>query len=311
MNGEKFLETNSLRLDEGYCMIGNQNSIENLRLIAAQRQLYVKAKFVGNVRLIGSLMVAIAGMYISVNYSEARTGVTLFSAIWTIFVVFILKRMQKEKILNAAVLQEEFDTGLFGMAWNQILIGNKVAKEIMIEADRSFKGDRNKLKDWYPDVSQAPPPLDVLLCQRTNLLWDWRLRKKYVWALGLITTLLLGFEIAFCLNKTVVDFLTQYFIPSLSLFILAYENIMAHVEIANKKERMEKTITALYEKCISGECSISLDRECRQVQDYIYSTRIRDAMIPDFWQNLFREQFQDDMQVATREYQNNSQKMTQ
>ena len=86
----------------GIVMIGDQNSIENLRLLTAQRQLYIEAKFVGNVRLIGSLIVAIAGIYLSVNYPEARTGVALFSAIWTIFVVFILKRIQKEKILNAA-----------------------------------------------------------------------------------------------------------------------------------------------------------------------------------------------------------------
>lgn len=288
-------------------MIGDQNSIENLRLLTAQRQLYIEAKFVGNVRLIGSLIVAIAGIYLSVNYPEARTGVALFSAIWTIFVVFILKRIQKEKILNAAIIQEEFDTGLFGMAWNQILIGNKVAKEIMIEADRSFKGDRNKLKDWYPDVSQTPSPLDVLLCQRTNLLWDWRLRKKYVWALSLTIASLVIIEIALCWNKTVLEFFTQYFIPSLSVFILGYETITVHLELANKKERMEKTITSLYEKCISEGGTISLDKECRQIQDYIYSTRIRDAMIPEFWQNLFRERFQNDMQVATKEFQNSSQ----
>ena len=244
-NGEKSSESNSLHSDEEQCMIGNQNSTENLRLLAAQQQLYIEAKYIGKLRFLGSLALAIAGTWLIANYSEARIGVQLCSALLTIIVI-ISKQIQKDKIVNAAKIQEEFDTGLFGLPWNHILVGSKVSKESMLDAFRRFKGDKDKLIDWYPEVSQAQSPMDILLCQRTNLNWDWRLRKKYVWVLGLITALVAILEISFCWYNPVSDFVIQFFLPSLPLLIMVYENIKGNYEIAGQKEAKEKVITSLY-----------------------------------------------------------------
>ena len=284
-------------------MIGNQNSTENLRLLAAQRQLYIEAKNIGGIRFFGSLAFVIVGPALNSYCADTRIWFFWGSTLWTIVAAIVLKAWQKEKNSDAATIQEEFDTALFGLEWNQILVGNKISKEIISEADRQFKGDRAKLIDWYPDVGQSRYPLDVLLCQRASLAWDWRLRRKYAWMLIMIIIIFLGIEVAILRHKTLLDFMTQYFVPALSLILIGHENIIANFEIAKKKERVEKIVTAIFEKCDAGACEVSLDKDCRQIQDFIYSSRTQNVIVPDFWYRFYRVLFQNAMQDAAQEYQ--------
>ena len=286
-------------------MISDQNSTENLHLLAAQRQIYLWAKKIGKIRFGGSLAFAVAGPWAASYCTASSIWILLSSTIFWPIVVELLKARQKTLASRAATIQEEFDANLFGLPWNYILVGNKIAKEIVLEADREYKGDRKGLQNWYTDIPQVKDAsLNILLQQRANLLWDRRLRIKYARLLTLTITIILTFEIGFCIytKKMLLDFLIQFIAPSMSLFFLGIENILTHCEIAAQKKHVENYIMSIYEKANNGEVAVSVDKECRQVQDVIYSTRKQNVMVPDFWSNRLHNSFQINMEEAAREY---------
>ena len=284
-------------------MIQNQNSVEFLRLLAAQKQLYLDAKKIGNIRFFASLGISIAGPLLIINNPDTRIWMSIASVLLTIVVTVVLKNLQKSKVINAATIQEQLDTELFGISWNYMLVGNKIPREIIIDADRRFSGNRSKLSDWYPDVSHSySKEMAIILCQRTNLVWDWRLRERYAWVLGALTAIYGIILIAVCWNKIVVDAIAQLILPSFPLLMLGFESTIGHLEVANKKESKEQFITSLYEGGLAGNY-ITME-QCRQIQDFIYLMRTRDILVPEFWYCFFRGSFQDDMQAATIDYQN-------
>ncbi len=287
-------------------MIGDQNSPENLRLLAAQRQIYIDAKSYGKFRFWGSLAFAVVGPLAAAYCAGASIWVLLLSSIAWPIMVEIFKVRQKTLTSRAATIQEEFDVNMFGLPWNHILVGNKIAKEIIIEADRQFRGDKKDLQNWYPVSSQEKGPLDILVKQRTNLLWDRRLRIKYARLLGLVIASVFVVEVCICIYREMrlLDWLIQYFAPLMPLILLGIENILTHYEIAGQKKQLEDVIMSIYEKINDGLVEISFDKEYRQIQDAIYSTRRQTVLVPEFWSNRLSNSFQSNMIEAAREYQN-------
>src|SRR5207248_10965896 len=90
---------------------------------------------------------------------------------------------------TAANIQDQSDTSVYPLAWNPVL-GAKVDPENVIAAAARHKGNRRKLADWYSLPDGVPWPLDVLLCQRTNLRWDAAVRSAYAnWVLATLVAL--------------------------------------------------------------------------------------------------------------------------
>ena len=147
-----------------------------------------------------------------------------------------------------------------------------------------------------------PYPLDVLLCQRSNLVWDWRLRRHYAWVVSILTVFLFGLGIALAIltNMTVLDYLLALLVPSLPALLNGIEVAKAHFNIAEEKERIEKRVSAFWRSGLSDPSSVTRE-QCRDVQDCIYILRNKRPLVPDRWYDWLRDRYQIDMRSAVAE----------
>jgi hypothetical protein len=279
-----------------------QNSSTSLRLLASQRHLYTQAKHLQRWRVIGTIgLVAIAPLiyYLIPNSRAILAGV---GGMWLLISRVVLEGIEAKKIKQAAKIQEQFDVELFKLPWNRVLVGDRLSPELISSADKSYTGDREKLKDWYTDTGNAPYPLDVLLCQRASLVWDWRLRRHYAWGISALTALLfsLGIILAVATNLTLLDYLLALLIPSLAALLKGVEVARAHFKIAAEKEEIEREISHLWEAGLRDPTSVSRE-QCRCIQDCVYILRSKGPLVPDKWYIWLRDRYRVDMQSAVAE----------
>ena len=278
-----------------------QNSKRNLQLLGAYSTLYSNAKSIMGSRIFISVLVTIIGTLVALWIPSTQTIVGAVGGSWALISEMFLKSLEKRKIKEAATVQEEFDTSLFELSWNQSLVGNKIAPEIIISSNRLFKGDRNKHKNWYPSPGNSKRPLDVLLCQRSCVVWDWRLRKLFMNSVVAFVVLLLVAEIifAFYFNLTVLRFILTLLLPSSSIFLIAYEVIKDNFELLSLRQRMEDKISKLLNLNKNTGRTVTV-KSCRELQDDLFRLRSTGALVPNWFYMLFRDNFETDMKSATK-----------
>lgn len=276
-----------------------QNLDENLRLLAAQRQLYGEAKRLQQWREAGTIgLVAIAPL-IYYLVPNSRTALALVGAAWLLVSRLLLENIEKEKVKQAATIQEQFDTGLFGLPWNKVLVGNKVSPELVNSAATSYEGDKQELKNWYPNTDDIPFPLNILLCQRANLVWDWRLRRRYASIVLTLTALIFfaGVAIGLATNSTLLTYLLAILIPSLAALTSGIEIVKTQFSIADEKYQLEKLVSVAWNEGLRDQKSVSKDL-CRNIQDSIYVLRNKRHMVPDRVYRWLQDRYEIDMQSA-------------
>lgn len=280
-----------------------QNSKENLGLLAAQRSLYSRAKTYRQIRTFFSVILAIFGPILFYFFTDYRSTITLIAIAWALLSEIFLRRLEAESIKKAATVQEQFDVDLFGLPWNEILVGKKVTSELIHSENRNFTGERETLKNWYADTNSFPYPLSVLICQRSNIVWDWRLRREYGYFILLSTFVLLigGIIFGIILHLVLFDYLTGIFIPQFAAIHLCIDVSRNQLALANEKEQKENVVNDLIDKGIENPDLISL-AQCREIQNFIYHGRVFGSLVPDLYYNRLKEQYELDMQAVVENY---------
>lgn len=276
-----------------------QNKADNLRLLAAQRCIYSQAKALHLWRLVTAILLAAAAPALLFFWPGSKVVLAVIGGVLTLIAHLVLEGSERQKIKQAANIQEQFDLALFKLPWNKYLAGDKLTPELICAAERDFKEDREKLKDWYPDTGSVPHPLDVLLCQRANLVWDWRLRRHYAFGVSafVIVVLIADLIIAITTKQTVLDYLLALFLPSLPAVTQGIDLAREHLRIADEKEHTEKEASALLESALNDPTSITKE-DCRRIQDSIYSMRSKGPLVPDWWYRWLRDRYDVDMDEA-------------
>ncbi|MEH7485007.1 S-4TM family putative pore-forming effector [Neobacillus drentensis] len=261
-----------------------QNSEKFIKLLAAQRHMYNKAKKIKSNRTNFSLFLLITSLLLPFWYSKGVPYLGVISGIWTI-ALLLFKNYEKKVIIQGAKIQEEFDTTLFELPWNSFLVGSKITREVIADANSSFKGDRSRLQNWYANYNNDAHIKNVLQCQRANLSWDWRLRQAYCNFLLIMVCILFFGEAIYALvqQKSLIGYLNELLIPSIPILLIGIESIIEHKALAQEKQSNEQQVSSLLE-------ANNLDMETiRKFQDLIYSFRTSTALIPDyFYKRLWR-----------------------
>jgi hypothetical protein len=276
-----------------------QNSQSSIMLLSAQRRLYSEAKMLYLIRLVAALFLASLSPIIFFLWPVTRFPIALISGIWVLASRLILKRVENQKIKLGATIQEQFDVQVFEIPWNSVLVGSRVGPEIVSEADRNFKGDRKDLENWYSDPGDLPTTISVLLCQRSSLVWDSRLRRVYAWIISLVTIGLIGFGfiLAIVTRQTLPDYLLALFLPALSALITGVEEATENFKLATEKEEIEKKVSSFLEKSREAPSLLSIE-DCRKVQDYIFFLRSKSPLVPDMLYQWLKPKYQFDMEAA-------------
>ena len=251
----------------------DQNSVENLRLLAAQRHLYDLAKRYRVLNWSISLGVAIVSVIVINVWPGAHNSLVIIGVAWTVISMFALDQTIQARTKGAASVQELLDTKLFQLPWKSDLVGDKPEPELIANAARKYRFDpEHPLNNWYAAWSNADPATDsehwqmVLSCQRENLTWDWRLRREF--ARVVLGTLVAGLIVELgdgCLrNISLLHFLEGYVGPSLSVYLMGLKSFAAHMNVATLKEAKAREI----QRTLDQSLSLTVEK-CRDVQDAI------------------------------------------
>jgi hypothetical protein len=272
-----------------------QNTKQQLEYLAAQRFLYSRAKLCAGLQAGLSVPLAIAWSVGANVYPDLKP----WAALWGLLIAMIdqglLEGWQSGSKQLAAKVQEVFDCAVLKLPWNNLVVGSRPDPEQICEAAEKYKADdRSPLQNWYsreitPDI---PLPYARLICQRTNLWWDSKLRRIYgrtllggaafIFAVSLITGLARHFSLE--------DFLLTFWIPVSPAYLWAIREFRKQQSVAKTSEGHKIYLEGIWAKLLSGGIPVSEleEQESRKLQDEIYRRRRDGALVFSWLYNRLR-----------------------
>ena len=270
-----------------------QNKPERLQLLRAQRLFYARAKLYQTLFALLALLLPAIGVFFGASLPEGRPFLGLGSMLVLLLEVGIISRMLKEDCKRGAKVQEQFDTEVLKLDWNQLVAGKRVdAEEVLaIAATPMPDAERKRLVDWYePIVSRLPLEFGRLICQRTNLAYDVRVRRKYavilLWsAIGLFVALALaGVYQGLKLN----DLILTMCLPVLPLAAYVLREHRKQNDTIETLTTLKSEVEKVWDKALAGASPEELTSMSRALQDAIYRHRASNPLVFDWLYNWLR-----------------------
>lgn len=281
-----------------------QNAPGNLRLLAAQRQLYTEEKnqtylwygFATAIALIGSSALSV--------FSRYTAMISLIAIIVALGEIILLPVIRKKRML-AAGIQELFDCEVLQLPWNRALVQQPDPHEIDWAVER-FKRRKNQteewnsLKNWYSYsslIKTVALPQARLECQQENLYWDAGLRRFWrglLWGgLAILSFILL--IIGFNAHWPV----TQYFSGPMLLIIPivfgVFKTSFDHHKAMERLAYLSYVLERLREDAQKDPAVMKEDAALfptRELQTEIFHHRCDDSPVPDEIYKWLKKKFQ-------------------
>lgn len=273
-----------------------QNEPHAQRLLAAQSRLYTDAKRIHDTRVLTVIALAIATVVIALTIQDARIVVGTVGGALTFLWSVLGGGREKRCRTQAAFIQEEFDTHVFVMPRNG-MAAEHPSPTLIANAAARYRGSRTK--DWYPDTEHVARPLDVLICQRSNLGWGATVHRLYAAILtgALVLLVISVLVIAIIANLSAADALTALVVPLLGPARELIEMIRSNLDSADVKTKAETKVNTLWELGLQPRSEVTI-QDCRAAQDQILSIRQSNAHVPDWLDNLRRTKSETVMQQS-------------
>lgn len=275
-----------------------------LDLLKASSAAHVRQQRLEAVRVTVSLALAGASVLAALAAATAP-AITVAGAAWALAYTILISPLTKKQARRSAIIQEMFDTDLFGLPWNSTLAGARLRPDEVSQLVRTFhpgRGREARLRDWYVDTSQVPQPYDILVCQQQNLAWDARLRRRWAWALlaAVVIWAGLGLIVAYAATLTVPEILLRWFVPSLAALIYGIDSCKNQLEIAAERERVMNLVQGELDRAQrapSPQEQLRLVGKAREIQDVVFATRKNPARVPDWFYARFRQHDENDFRA--------------
>lgn len=283
------------------CAFPQQNEKKFIKLLKAQRYYYSMAKKCQICRLIVSMVIPVLFVIAKLKKFDI-SWIVFLSLVW-IPVSFLLRIFEKRYISLGASIQEEFDTKLFQIDKNTICFSREPTIEEVNKGAKRFKGIVEELRDWYPVKDSGERFLNIFIAQRTNIVWDRKLKTRYRNLLiGLIIILIfVEIFIALYLNLSFKEGVSVLFLSSFPLYFLLVEYVYELHKQIKSNSIVDKQILDICEN-INQFSETELQFKCRQVQDYIYEkNRLKSILIPERLYWLGREKDNQDILEVNNE----------
>jgi len=278
-----------------------QNTENHIDLLCAQRFVYTKAKIAFQTRILLSVLFAILGPILILNFEAIKVYVAVVAVSYAFLDLLFLRRLENNYREDGAKIQELFDTGLFKLDWNNIVVGDRPDTEKIFSYSRKYKekNDLTNLYNWYsPEIGGLDLNEAVVVCQRTNIWWDVSLRDKLFWflSMGLLALTLLIF-LFFSKDSTVLFSILASLLP---LYESLGEYIKSQREAIIKTKALKSRLEDFIERLIEGQKINSSD--LRITQDEIYRHRSASLFVPDWFYFIFRSKQEDEMNYSAKYY---------
>jgi hypothetical protein len=277
-----------------------QDKPENLKLMAAQRVAYQRAKGSFARQVIFTVAFAVLFNFVRLIPKDRievfLPYIVLFSVtVSLVDVLYFLGHISRLRT-SGAKIQEEFDTNVYEMSWNKVNSGSKADRTFINEQFKRYKPNpESPIENWYDiDLNGLVKERAVLLCQETNLWYDATLRAKfmrhvkYVLA-GLITaSVLMGMLSGLTLGLFIL-YLVAPLLPAIVLTIKIYKENEKAISLSDE---LRKEVLAL--KQLPADPT---KEQLRQIQDKIFCNRKDGPLIPEQFYRKQRQELEEGMKI--------------
>lgn len=275
-----------------------------VKLAHARQNTFKTAKWAMGAFVIVSIALPALGAFLA-RWDEAKPYFALAGLVLLIVDVALLQPTQKDSIKRAAKLAEEFDTKVFKLPWNSFVAGEKVAPEDIRKASkRPLSTERKEqIASWYESsVGEVPLRFGRLVCQRTNIHYDERLRRQYVTWLLSLTTIVGGvlFLIAFAKDSKLSEFVMGLAVPFTPVLAWVLRERRKQVDTAASLDRLQSEFQKIWREAIAGASEKETESRSRQLQDAIYQHRSSAPLLFDWVYTLLRDKNEDEAHHAAR-----------
>jgi hypothetical protein len=264
-----------------------QNDEAQIRLLRARKHEYAQGKRLLALQMLLTVAVPVVGSVSALFWPGVKGIVALTSLVIAILDVTVFDRLQKAILRTAAKIGEQFDCAVLQLPWNQFTVGAKIDPETVHAGSVQYRGGKDdpELRNWYPViVGTVPLYLARVICQRTNLWYDAKLRRQYGRsAIGItvvLTVLLL--IIGMVRGLTIDSFVIGVLAPAAPIIVWGVREYLRQRDTTEVLDRVRSESEALWERAKSGICS---EQECttlsRQFQNAIYERRSNSGLVFD------------------------------
>src|SRR5690606_20174667 len=165
--------------------------------------------------------------------------------------------------------------------------------------------DDSKLRDWYPlAAGKMPLGLGRIVCQRTNLRYDARLRRSFGRiVLSVAGAVSLGlFAAGLAQNLSFTAWILT-FVPAMPLLSWAGREFYRQKDAADQLEELLKKATSFWRRALAGECDDDAClRESREFQNAIYLRRATSPLVIPYLYKFKRLTLEDEMNDAAENF---------
>ena len=176
-------------------ILHKQNLDENLRFLAAQRQINSNLKAKRSiVRLFSILIFAISVLVLnnSIKADDTYSVIRELFCIGVAIVSYVLIWGFESDREYASKFQKKFDSNLFDLNYD-ITTQDEITASKYAEKHNSKVGNLEKIEGWYTSaIDNKAFPEDIISCRKQNLMWTRELKKHYVIFLSILNFLILG-----------------------------------------------------------------------------------------------------------------------
>lgn len=280
-----------------------QTRPEFVTLLRARYRTYRDAKVTQGFFVLLTIVLPVMSVLLAPAYPQAKEYLALTGLILLLLGIGIIDRIQKDRIKKGAKLQEEFDVNVLDMPWNRFVAGSKVDPEDVRAASvRPLSEKReSQLTPWYePCIGEIPLSFGRLICQRTNISYDERLRKKYgsylLYGTIVLGIVLLFTGLAFELNFS--EMILTVGVPFTPLLGWALREHRKQADTANTLANLKSEFAKLWDKALGGADASQLERGSRELQDAIYQHRASSPLVFDWVYDRLRSANEDEARHA-------------
>jgi len=240
------------------------------------------------------------------RHPTIRAFVALAAIILLLLDTGWLEKIQKERTKLGAKLQEQFDTEVYGLSWNRFVAGKPVEPEDLQWLSATPLGPKRESEflSWYEHcVGQLPIHLGRMVCQRTNIRYDSRIRRRYGgWVLGLVVAfaivlLLIGLLAGLGLR----DLILSFAVPFLPLMTWALKEHRQQTNSAIAIENLMLEWEKLWTKALEGAPVDEVEPGTRNLQDAIYQYRERNPLVFDWVYRAMRRKNEEEAKFAAED----------
>jgi hypothetical protein len=285
----------------------HQNAAPQLKFLRARQQLYASATTFLVLQLFLTLLVPLAGAILAAFRPDAKPYVAAAALTVLLLDILVLDRQQKTLLKRAAKIAEQFDCAVLELPWNEFTVGERVETEEIHSAAKMYakRHDDKLLRDWYPpEVGTIPLSMARIICQRTNLHYDRRLRVSYgnVILTG-ASCVVLAIWIYGLANNLSITAWVLTMAPAIPVLAWACREFYRQRDSAEPLEKLLREARKFWNEALSNGCEESYClTKSREFQDAIYSRRAGSPLIFPLVYRLRRSSLEDEMHEGAADF---------